>query len=141
MNTVSPSSQAAVSRFVVLRHEMPSGTSRPSHWDLMLEDDGQLLTWALAALPQLSRTCPAERLARHRIDYLEYEGPVSGNRGQVARWDAGTFCWISRSTECHEISLAGEKLRGQFVLRRDVTNEVDGQRWLLSWVSSDDSAT
>ena len=29
----------------------------------------------------------AEALGDHRLDYLDYEGPVSGDRGLVSRWD------------------------------------------------------
>ena len=32
-----------------------------------------------------------ERLADHRLDYLEYEGPVSGDRGSVRRVDGGQY--------------------------------------------------
>ncbi len=32
-----------------------------------------------------------ERIANHRLLYLDYEGPVSGNRGHVARWDWGEY--------------------------------------------------
>ena len=79
-------------RFVLLRHDCPPDYERPSHWDLMLESDGVLRTWRLAALPQTPPdSMEAEELADHRLAYLEYEGPVGGERGTVSRVDAGTF--------------------------------------------------
>ncbi|MFO0203155.1 MAG: hypothetical protein ACK528_08500, partial [Alphaproteobacteria bacterium] len=32
-----------------------------------------------------------ERIANHRLLYLDYEGPVSGDRGHVTRWDWGEY--------------------------------------------------
>jgi hypothetical protein len=106
-------------RFVLLFHVCPPKYPRPSHWDLMLEAGGALETWALPALPhawhaarqQTAATfpaCPAiavdnsiiaERLAGHRLAYLDYEGPVSGERGEVFRIAAGTFTLESQSAE------------------------------------------
>lgn len=76
-------------RYVILAHDWPT-----PHWDLLLENGDALLAWRLLAEPAPGRTVPAERNADHRKFYLDYEGPVSGDRGTVARWDAGTFEWI-----------------------------------------------
>lgn len=57
----------------------------------MLEADGKLSTWRLLEYPERNRWLPAERLPDHRIDYLEYEGEVSGGRGRVNRIVAGTW--------------------------------------------------
>lgn len=35
--------------------------------------------------------CRAERIADHRRIYLEYEGPLSGGRGEVSRVARGAF--------------------------------------------------
>ena len=83
-------------RFVILRHETPTAGSRPSHWDLMLEHGGALLTWelptlAFPSLPGSFEQLNVQRLADHRLHYLEYEGPLSNNRGSVQRIDAGRF--------------------------------------------------
>ena len=90
-------------RFVLLRHECPPSMGKPSHWDLMLERDGVLLTWSLEALPRAwggdgasptqedDSPLAATRLADHRIAYLDYEGPISGDRGSVTRVDRGEY--------------------------------------------------
>jgi hypothetical protein len=75
-----------VPRFVVLEHDHPV-----LHWDLMLEHDGQLRTWRLLREPVGDDHVPAEPLPAHRLAYLDHEGPVSGDRGTVTRWDAGTY--------------------------------------------------
>jgi len=105
-------------RFAILRHETPPGSSRPLHWDLLLEDGDTLLTWALAEPPVAGRTIAAEALPNHRAAYLDYEGPVSGDRGTVTRWDAGTFQWRRRSGDEIAIELEGRILRAEATLTR-----------------------
>ena len=74
-------------RFVILAHDHPS-----PHWDFMLEAEEVLRTWRLGRLPHPGTTLSAEPLPDHRKAYLDYEGPVSGGRGTVARADAGNYC-------------------------------------------------
>jgi hypothetical protein len=104
-------------RFVVLRHELPADSQRSLHWDLMLERDGVLLTWALAEEPTLGKAISAVRLADHRLAYLDYEGPVSGDRGTVTRWDAGEYVALSQDAVELQIRLCGQKLLGTCMLR------------------------
>jgi hypothetical protein len=81
------------SRFVVLFHQLPPGNLRGDHWDLMLEQDGKLLTWSLTEPLEPGKSIAAERLADHRIDYLQYEGSISDDRGSVSRIREGTYSW------------------------------------------------
>ncbi len=115
-------------RFVLLRHELPAGASEPSHWDLMLEDGGVLLTWRLMELPTAGGAAvAAQKLPDHRLAYLEYEGPVSGGRGEVRRVDAGEFAWVLRETGRSLIEAAGDLLRGRVALER-----IGGDTWGLT---------
>jgi hypothetical protein len=104
----------------------------------MLESDGSLRTWVLAELPRdwatlLSKlpariatqlrfaagnTVVSERLADHRLAYLDYEGPLSGERGNVTRIDGGTFEPIEETPDAWEVNLTGEILAGPLSLRR-----------------------
>lgn len=103
-------------RFVVLRHECPPGFAAPSHWDLMLEDGAALLTWRLESLPVAGgEPIVAERLGDHRVAYLDYEGPLGDNRGDVLRVDAGEFRWVERSETLLRIVLRGTSLAGELV--------------------------
>ena len=81
-------------RFVVLRHE---GVPQP-HFDLMIETmpGGPLMTWRSLSWPILAET-NLTRLGEHRRDYLEFEGPLSGDRGHVRRVAQGTcdVKWLS----------------------------------------------
>lgn len=105
-------------RYVILRHELPPGTARPVHWDLMLEAGPDLRTWALAEPPAAGQAIRAEPLPAHRLAYLAYEGPVSGERGTVTGWDAGTFAWQHVSDNEVLVRLHGRRLCGVARLRR-----------------------
>jgi hypothetical protein len=105
-------------RFVVLRHEMPPGAPRASHWDFMLEQEGALRTWALDEAPRADAEIDALELAVHRVAYLQYEGPVSGDRGHVTRWDEGEFQLVQESAEGIELILCGKQTRGRVRLLR-----------------------
>ena len=78
-------------RYVILFHQLPQSDARSSHWDFMLEQNDMLRTWALYDEPVVGHSCIAVQLADHRTAYLDYEGPVSGGRGRVTRWDLGTY--------------------------------------------------
>lgn len=100
-------------RFVILEHDHPH-----LHWDLMLQDGAVLRTWRLSVPPAAGAPSLAEPIGDHRPLYLDYEGPVSNNRGQVARWDAGTFDWLSRQADAIDVHLRGQRLTGILRLHR-----------------------
>ena len=91
----------------------------------MLELGEVLKTWALAGPPD-GRETAAEVLPDHRRQYLEYEGPLSGNRGQVSRWDAGQYVLESQTANRWVASLSGQRLSGRIVLSRQ---SADSARW------------
>jgi len=103
-------------RMNILQHDHPRGR----HWDLLVEqpDAAMLATWALDGPPVESRPIPARRLPDHRPLYLDYEGPVSGDRGHVSRWDHGTCRIVERGEESWTVELHGEQTIGTAVLRR-----------------------
>lgn len=128
---------AQPARFVVLRHECAAHSARPSHWDLMLEHSGKLLTWALSEAPGASGEMIAESLPDHRLAYLDYEGPVSGDRGEVTRWDRGTLVIQRRQDDEVVAVVRGQKLNGTVALVRLAGGS---QRWRLTFCA-DPSAT
>ena len=100
-------------RFVVLEHDFPD-----LHWDLMLEVGPVLKTWRLTHPPASDGgRVNAVPIADHRLVYLDYEGPISGNRGTVKRWDWGEY-QIEEGTD--RIRLAGVKVQGVLSLRETI---------------------
>ncbi len=102
-------------RFVILEHDHPA-----LHWDFMLEDGPILKTWRLAEPPQAGRPVRAEPSCDHRLAYLDYEGPVSGERGIVRRWDTGTFSRVE-GPDGVVVELLGQRLRGRVCIETDGT--------------------
>jgi len=111
-------------RFVILEHDHPF-----LHWDFMLEAGAVLRTWRLLAEPLPGRTVEAEALGDHRLAYLDYEGPVSGNRGSVRRWDAGTFEWMEDTANRVVVRLAGSRCQGEALLEQGA-----GGQWKFTMV-------
>jgi hypothetical protein len=112
-------------QFVILRHDSPRGV----HFDFMIEIAGTLKTWALPHPPDLGVEMQCEALPDHRLAYLDYEGPVSGQRGSVTRWDRGT-CTIHRQSDSQwVVELAGEKLTGEATLCRSADHP---SQWAFS---------
>lgn len=103
-------------RYVVLRHETPADADRPDHWDLMFETGEVLRAWACDTLPQAGRAVDAQPLPDHRPAYLDYEGPVSGNRGTVTRWDEGTYQLVEDKPERWVVRMSGRRLNGCLLL-------------------------
>jgi hypothetical protein len=108
-------------RFAVLDHDWPH-----PHRDLFLERGGVLKAWRLPAAFDLTSPTPAVAAGDHRVAYLDYEGPVSGDRGSVSRWDGGELEWGSHSADEIVVRLGGTHLRGLFRLTR-----MNGDEWML----------
>jgi hypothetical protein len=105
----------------------------------MLERDGVLLTWSLAQLPAEWRSAPAsglvavaekliaaQKLADHRLAYLEYEGPLTDNRGEVARHDEGDYEVLDERPTSLRLELIGRNTRCRAALQ-----QVEGDSWTL----------
>lgn len=102
-------------QFVILTHDFPE-----LHWDLMLEQGSILRTWRLAAPPAADIVIDAEALADHRRHYLDYEGPVSGGRGSVARFAAGDYVLESETDGELRIRLICEGIPQNVQLQRHI---------------------
>ena len=124
-----------MSRFVVLQHDLPPGSDRPTHWDFMLELDGRLRTWAFESVPRAGSAIRAISLPDHRIDYLDYEGPISGDRGEVTRLDAGEFELREAQDGLYKGILRGSNMTASFVARR--TKSTDEWQFQLFKVEVD----
>lgn len=107
-------------RFVLLTHDHPHW-----HWDLMLEANEVLRTWRLDSEPSTRDRISATPLPDHRLLYLEYEGPVSNQRGNVQRWDRGDYELVADDGSVFDMILRGQRMQGRVTL----TTESDGSVW------------
>jgi hypothetical protein len=117
-----------MSRFAILTHDHPF-----LHWDLLLENDGWCRTWRMLTDPAVEKDeILAEQIADHRLMYLDYEGPVSGNRGNVTRWDYGEIEWRVNATDECEVVVRGTRWRGTISLK-----QIDEAKWVGRWLGRD----
>ncbi len=114
--------------YVILTHDSPDGT----HWDFMLEMGPILATWALEEPPESGRTIRAKPLPDHRTAYLEYEGPISGDRGSVTQWDRGTYQLRQHDDQRLVAILSDGKLSGSVTLEQTAEEPL---RWTFSFQS------
>ena len=133
--TTEPSGRKAGSNgssFVIQKHD-----ATRLHYDLRLELDGVLKSWAVTKGPSL---VPGEkRLAvhveDHPLDYGDFEGTIPDGQyggGTVMLWDRGT--WESEDPERGfqkgdlKFTLHGDKLHGSWVLVRMRHDRTGGKR-------------
>ena len=120
-------SASAPPRFVIQEHH-----ARRTHWDLRLERDGVLASWALPK--GLPRTREETRLAvateDHPIEYADFEGRIPAGEygaGEMTIWDSGHFD-LEKWREGHEvIVLLHSERRGDRRIALIRTNE---KQWL-----------
>jgi bifunctional non-homologous end joining protein LigD len=112
--------------FVIHEHH-----ARALHWDLRLERDGVLVSWAvpkgLPTDPKVNRL--AVHVEDHPLEYGRFEGTIGDHEygaGTVKIWDAGTYTtekWTDREVK---FVLHGRRTTGRFVLF-----QTDGKNWML----------
>ena len=124
-------------RFVVQRHR-----ATRLHYDLRLEMDGVLASWAVPKGPTLDPNVKrmAVHVEDHPLEYYDFEGVIPRGEygaGDVIVWDWGTWQPAHtdepvRAVERGELhfDLFGEKLRGRFALVRR-GGRGDREQWLL----------
>jgi len=102
--------------FVIQKH-----AARRLHYDLRLEMDGVLKSWAVPKEPP--RTAGVKRLAvqveDHPIEYADFEGIIPEGHygaGKVEIWDRGSYILKERTDKKIVFELNGEKLKGTYVL-------------------------
>lgn len=116
-------------QFVLLEHDHPE-----LHWDFMLESGGVLRTWRLDRIPDEAGEIAAASLPDHRIAYLDYEGPVSGNRGTVARIDRGNYELLESDEVTISVQLVGDQLQGiARLLKITPDGSPDDSAWRMIW--------
>jgi len=125
--------------FVVQEH-----AATAHHFDLRLEVDGVMRSWAVPKGPSLDPGVKrfAVQVEDHSMEHNSYEGG-GGTRGVIV-WDRGTYeqggrvPWPEALDRGHAVFvLHGEKLRGGFALQR--TRGGDKPQWLLIKRRDDDA--
>lgn len=132
----SDAAHDARSRFVIQEHH-----ARRLHWDLRLERDGVLVSWALPrGIPDDPK---ANRLAVHTedhpLEYLEFEAEIPEGEyggGQMTIWDQGTYDAEKFRDDEVIAQFHGERMQGKFALfsttrKRSKKSAYDDKDWLI----------
>jgi len=124
-------------RFVVQEHH-----ASHLHWDFRLELPAEigskaivLKSWAIPKVPPQAEG--EKRLAvaveDHPVDYIDFTGIIPEGEygaGLVKIWDKGKFKLIKRTDKEIEVELAGEKMKGRYVLLNTKFHGIQ-KNWLL----------
>ncbi len=121
-------------RFVVHRHR-----ARRLHYDLRLEIDGVLVSWAVPKGPTLDPGARrlAVRVEDHTLEHLDIEGVFGPGRDTII-WDRGTWEPVGTDDPAAALDsgelraqMYGEKLRGRLVLVHRAGPDRSQDEWLL----------
>ncbi len=113
-------------RFVIQEHH-----ARRLHWDLRLERDGVLVSWAL---PRGVPSDPSEnRLAVHTedhpLEYIDFHGTIPAGQygaGTMEIWDSGTYEAEKFEDDKVVLTLAGDRVKGRYALF-----QTRGKDWMI----------
>ena len=112
----APGGQEGLPRFVIQEHH-----ATRLHWDLRLERDGVLASWAipngLPTEPKDNRL--AVRTEDHPIEYLDFHGEIprgSYGAGTMTIWDRGTYEVLKWEPRKVEVRFHGERAQGRYAL-------------------------
>ncbi|MBF6349542.1 MULTISPECIES: ATP-dependent DNA ligase [Nocardia] len=113
-------------RYVVHEHH-----ARRLHWDVRLERDGVLVSWAVPKGPPESTR--QNRLAVHTedhpLEYLDFHGTIPAGEygaGEMSVWDTGTYRAEKWRDDEVIVVFRGERLNGRYALIR-----TEGDQWLM----------
>jgi bifunctional non-homologous end joining protein LigD len=119
---------ASAGRFVVQEHH-----ATRLHWDLRLEHDGALASWAVPnGIPDdPKRNRKAVRTEDHPLEYLDFHGEIPKGQygaGSMTIWDRGTY--EAEKWRDGEViaTFHGERLQGRYALIR---TGGDAKDWLM----------
>lgn len=145
--TAEPKGKSPVTRstlaFVIQKH-----AARNLHFDLRLELDGVMKSWAVPKGPSLDPGVKrlAMQVEDHPVEYNSFEGTIPAGEyggGTVMLWDRGTYTFweadpdpVERLREGYakgdfKFELRGKRLKGTWVLVRIKRGDPDKPQWLL----------
>jgi bifunctional non-homologous end joining protein LigD len=124
--TGDDSEESAARRFVVQEHH-----ARSLHWDLRLERDGVLVSWAIPrGIPtDPKRNNLAVHVEDHPLEYIDFDGEIPEGEygaGRVEIWDSGTYEPHKFRSDEVIVTFHGDRLQGKYALF-----QTKGKDWMI----------
>jgi len=114
--TVKHTAASGAPRFVIHEHH-----AARLHWDLRLERDGALASWAVPkGLPEApGENHLAVAVEDHPLEYLDFEAEIPKGQygaGSITIWDSGTYECLKWEPRKVEVALHGERVHARYAL-------------------------
>jgi DNA ligase D-like protein (predicted 3'-phosphoesterase) len=114
--------------FVVHEHH-----AKHLHWELRLEMDGVLKSWAVPKEPPTERGYRRLAIAvdDHDLSYAGFEGMITEGygAGTVKIWDKGRYKIVEKGKDKFILRFEGKKLKGEYALVRFA--KIGAKNWLF----------
>ena len=109
--------------------------ARNHHYDLRLEMDGVLKSWAVPKEPPMDKLTKrlAVQVEDHPLEYAKFHGiikPGNYGAGKVEIWDNGKYKLLEKTSNKILFNLKGKKLNGNYVLIKTSYGSKPGKSWL-----------
>jgi DNA ligase D-like protein (predicted 3'-phosphoesterase) len=122
--------------YIIQRHE----ASR-LHFDLRLEREGVLLSWAVPKPPPETEGLRrlAVRTEDHPLSYGDFEGVIPEGEygaGRVEVWDKGTYLPLEQTREKFILEIKGKRLKGPYALVKLKPRVAGDKNWLFFKIKS-----
>ncbi|APE33146.1 ATP-dependent DNA ligase [Nocardia mangyaensis] len=116
-------------RFVVQEHH-----ARRLHWDVRLEHEGVLASWAVPKGPptEPKHNRLAVRTEDHPLEYLHFHGTIPKGEygaGEMTIWDSGTYVIEKWREDEVIVEFDGRRLQGRYAFI-----QTKGDQWLMHYM-------
>ncbi len=123
--------------YVIQRHK-----ASHLHYDLRLEEEGVLKSWAIPKPPpeEVGIRRLAVQTEDHPLGYEDFEGIIPEGEygaGTVETWDRGDYLPLEADPAKRVIEIKGKKLKGKHALIKLKPKNPDDKNWLFFKLKND----
>jgi len=123
--------------YVIQRHK-----ASHLHYDLRLEEEGVLKSWAIPKSPpeEVGIRRLAVQTEDHPLGYEDFEGIIPEGEygaGKVETWDRGDYIPLEADPAKRVIEIKGKKLKGKHALIKLKPKNPDDKNWLFFKLKND----
>lgn len=117
--------------YVIQRHQ-----ASHLHYDLRLEEEGVLKSWAIPKEPPLERGIKklAVQTEDHPLGYEDFAGMIPEGQygaGKVEIWDRGDYVALETLPTRRVMEIEGKKLKGKYCLIKLKSKDENDKNWLF----------